>query len=570
MAVNGHLDFGHGMREHFLFDSKWRNLNHGSFGTFPVPVRNAKRGYMKLTEACPDKFLRYQYTDLEEKARTKIAELVNAPVNECVFVQNATSGINTVLRNLVYKEKDVIVYFDTIYGAIEKTLLSICETNPQLQIRKVGHGQDYAYKLPMSHAEICSAFSQTISRLLYEGYSVKAAVFDTIVAMPGVRFPFERLVRMCKEYNILSVIDGAHAIGMIPLNLSELDADFFTSNCHKWLYTPRGCALLHVPKRNQNLIRTTYPTSWGYVPPNSSSIRQVLPPSKQSDFVKMFSYVATLDNTAYYCVPAAVNFRQNLCGGEERIYRYVRDNAQRGADLLALILGTEVMDDLDPGSGLKTMGSYEGGTGQAQQMRNWAGGLRDCALANVLLPISILGAERNGSIRIGPGGSSSGGGLGIEYRKRPSITSLSSNGYMASPVLSSAPIGESVILKRDEVGPAIEWMQHTLVHEYNTFVAIYEYHSQIWCRLSGQIYLELKDWEWLGNILKTLLERVDNGEFNRKAEERNPALSRVVSELELERLGAGSPLLQAQYSTSPYAGPGKVFDISLGGWRHTS
>ena len=138
-----------------------------------------------------------------------------------------------MLRNLVYKEKDCIIYFDTIYGSVEKTLVSIVETNPQLTLRKVGAGQDYAYSLPCTHADILNAFSQTISRILYDGLTPKVAVFDTIVSVPGVRFPFERLTRMCKEYGILSVIDGAHGIGHIPLNLTQLDADFFVSNCHK-------------------------------------------------------------------------------------------------------------------------------------------------------------------------------------------------------------------------------------------------------------------------------------------------------------------------------------------------
>jgi selenocysteine lyase/cysteine desulfurase len=64
----------------------------GSFGTYPLPVRNALRGYQKLTEACPDKFLRYQYIDLLDKARERVATIVNAPVDECVFVPNATTG----------------------------------------------------------------------------------------------------------------------------------------------------------------------------------------------------------------------------------------------------------------------------------------------------------------------------------------------------------------------------------------------------------------------------------------------------------------------------------------------
>lgn len=64
----------------------------GSFGTYPIPVRNAIRGYHKLNESAPDKFLRYQYIDLLDKSRERVAKVLNAPVDECVFVQNATTG----------------------------------------------------------------------------------------------------------------------------------------------------------------------------------------------------------------------------------------------------------------------------------------------------------------------------------------------------------------------------------------------------------------------------------------------------------------------------------------------
>jgi hypothetical protein len=106
------------------------------------------------------------------------------------------AGINTVLRNLQYKDKDCIIYFDTIYGAIEKTLESIVETNPQLHLRKVGHGQEFGYLLPCTHSEILNALSQTISRVMYDGYTPKVCIFDTIVSLPGVRFPFERITKI--------------------------------------------------------------------------------------------------------------------------------------------------------------------------------------------------------------------------------------------------------------------------------------------------------------------------------------------------------------------------------------
>ncbi|KIV97850.1 hypothetical protein PV10_01555 [Exophiala mesophila] len=527
-------EFGHGFRSHFLHDLKYTNLNHGSFGTYSLPVRNALRGYQKLAESAPDRFLRYQYVDLLNKSRERISTLLNAPVDDCVFVSNATTGINTVLRNLQYKEKDCIIYFDTVYGAIEKTLLSLVETNPQVQLRKVGHGQDFAYSLPCTHSEILNALSQTISRVIYDGLTPKVCVFETIVSIPGVRFPFERITKMCKEYGILSVIDGAHGVGQIALNLTQLDPDFFVSNCHKWLYTPRGCAVFYVPGRNQHLIRTTFPTSHGYVPVSAANVRQVLPDTGKSPFVSLFQFVATADNTPYYCVPAALNFRQNLCGGEEAIYNYIRDIAQRGADLLAMLLGTEVMDDLDAGFGLKTMGSYEASVHREGGTCGWKGGLRDCAMANVLLPVTIVGATTRGSISMGPGGAGSAGGLSPALRQSSygfpsagattasttaSLRAASGSSLLDASVRSSSPLSSPslyasgpIIIQEEDVMKHVEWMQKTLLDEYNTFVAIYQYDGRLWTRISGQIYLELKDFEWLGGVLKALLERVRSGE----------------------------------------------------------
>jgi hypothetical protein len=516
------------------------------------------------------------------------------------------TGVNTVLRNLTYNDKDVIIYFDTIYAACEKTLKHIQEVNPQLTLRKVGHGQDFAYTLPCTHPEILNAFSQTISRILYDGYTPKVAVFDAIVSVPGVRFPFERLTKMCKEYNILSVVDGAHAIGQIPLNLSALDADFFVSNCHKWLYTPRGCAVLHVPKRNQELIRTTFPTSHGFVPRDGDLYSPLPAVNDKTPFVKLFQWVATNDNSPYYCVPAALNFRQNLCkGGEEAIHKYIRDVAQRGADLLAMELGTEVMDEMDEGRGLKTMGSYEA-TDRRDSRVGYQGGLRDCAMSNVLLPIFIEGATTVGSIAGGPGGAGSAGGLsplhgqgrkgsygfprgpasasleaapsGLEPPGAPWMTKEISSSPMESPAGSPAGSpslrsvgGGAVIVQAADVRKHLDWMMKTLVDEFRTFVSLFQYNGKIWVRISGQIYLELRDFEWLGGVLKALCERVRMGESLKTEEEVRSgrhvsrgstldleALGRTVSEV---RLG---PPATASGDGSP--APNRRFDVTRGQW----
>lgn len=189
-------------------------------------MQTALRHFQSQVEARPDPFIRHIQPQLIDESRRAVASLLNVPTNECVFVKNASTGINTVLRNLVFKQDDVVVYFDTVYGAVEKTLVSLVETTP-LQLRKV------QYQLPISHDELVRRFLEVVAKAKADGLKVRVAVFDTIVSMPGVRFPFERLIEACRAEGILSVVDGAHGIGQIPLDLGALQPDFLTTNLHK-------------------------------------------------------------------------------------------------------------------------------------------------------------------------------------------------------------------------------------------------------------------------------------------------------------------------------------------------
>lgn len=148
-----------------------------------------------------------------------------------MYVKNASVGINTVLRNLVYQPGDVVVYFSHIYNAVEKTVAYLAETTP-LRARRI------EYEFPINHEQMVEKFVETVREAkAEEGVNVKLAIFDTIVSNPGVRMPFERLTEVCREEGVLSCIDGAHGIGHIPLDLEGLDPDFFVSNCHKYVFS---------------------------------------------------------------------------------------------------------------------------------------------------------------------------------------------------------------------------------------------------------------------------------------------------------------------------------------------
>ncbi|RFU29866.1 hypothetical protein B7463_g6462, partial [Scytalidium lignicola] len=338
--------FGKEMKKHFLFDPKWKNLNHG-MNPLSLSSHSTSAKHFIQCESTPDAFIRYTYPELLDQSREAVAKFLNVPTSTVVFVSNATTGVNTVLRNLVWSPAgtDEILYFDTIYGACGKTIQYICETHPgQVAPREI------RLTYPIEDSDVVSLFKSAIKASKAAGKTPRIAVFDLISSLPGVRMPFEALTQVCRSEGILSLIDGAHGIGHIPLDLSALNPDFLTSNCHKWLFVPRGCALLYVPERHQDLMRSTIPTSHGFIPlPDPDSKEEAksspLPPSTKTAFVNAFEFVGTIDNTNYLTVAEAIKWRAEVCGGEAAIYENCVRLAREGAKVVVDILGTEVLDD---------------------------------------------------------------------------------------------------------------------------------------------------------------------------------------------------------------------------------
>lgn len=244
------------------------------------------------------------------------------------------------MRNLQWEDGDKIVYTSGVYGALEKTIESVLEGLGPIGIK-------VDLDLPSSQEDIVSRFraalqkEKALCKQAGKG-TVRLAIFDTIVSMPGLRMPFEEMTRVCREEGVLSMIDGAHGLGHIQIDLAELDPDFFTSNCHKWLFVPRAVAAFFVPKRNQHLIRTTLPTSHGFQPRKKGLVHDAMPSSAESNpMVKQFEYFGTMDGAPYCCIEEALRFFNVVCGGHEAVQAYCTDLARRAEELFVETLGTE-------------------------------------------------------------------------------------------------------------------------------------------------------------------------------------------------------------------------------------
>ena len=202
-------------------------LNHGSFGTYPKSVQKRLHQYQAQSEARPDYFQRYEFPALLDSSRAAMASFLHLPVDEVVFVPNATTAINTVLENLRFDKDEVILHLSTLYGSVAKMIEYIHETRGVESV-------NIAVEYPIDDDVLVSRFKTAIKDVKsVTRRQVRVAIFDTVSSLPGVRVPWERLVEVCQEEGVLSLVDGAHGVGQLDLGLSKVQPDFFTSNCHK-------------------------------------------------------------------------------------------------------------------------------------------------------------------------------------------------------------------------------------------------------------------------------------------------------------------------------------------------
>ncbi|SCV74695.1 BQ2448_7724 [Microbotryum intermedium] len=319
------------------FQEGYTNLNHGSYGAAPRPVVDSFRAYQDESNSNPDRFMRMTYAPELFRLRGRLSDVINCDNSDIVMVANATSGVNAVLRSLTtqWQKGDILLYFSkTIYNACSASLQWIVDSHPHLSLSLLPVPVAY----PLSHTALISALKSTIAAANQEGGGkIRLALFDAISSNPGVVVPWREIVSICREEGILSLVDAAHEIGQMPVDLRSSRPDFWVSNCHKWLMCHRGAALLYVDKKHQPLIHSI-PTGHYY---RTS-------PMTSQEFQNEFEWNGTIDYSAFLSIHAVLDFRSNICGGEKRITKYCHELAVKGGQVVAQGLATEVMQNQDP------------------------------------------------------------------------------------------------------------------------------------------------------------------------------------------------------------------------------
>ncbi|CAO3612403.1 unnamed protein product [Cunninghamella echinulata] len=325
------LKFGKALRKDFLIESSCTPLNHGSYGTFPRIVQQKLREYEDFCEAFPDRFNCIEMYPLLRKSREVLASILHCDADNLAFTTNASNAANTILRSFPFEEGDKILYFDIGYVNVNSTL-EFVQNYRKVELVKI------ALNYPLNDIEIAELVEETIkSEKAKGGKPIRMAVIDVLSSLPGVLFPYKLINELCHENNILTVLDGAHSIGQVPLNLNEIKPDFYFTNVHKWFFVKRGNCVIYISKQQKGFI---HPSTINVAYQHHDN------PCDTSSFENEFASPGTMDHATFLAIPEAFQYRESL-GGEEAIMAYNHDLAVRGGALVADILGTQVMENDD-------------------------------------------------------------------------------------------------------------------------------------------------------------------------------------------------------------------------------
>ncbi|ANB12874.1 hypothetical protein AWJ20_1152 [Sugiyamaella lignohabitans] len=320
--------FGREFREkYFSFEDGVVNVNHGSYGAVPKCVINAKFEYLTKSFAFPEDHFKLNVDKKVNQVRAKVAEIVDADVESLVFVTNDTTGINSVLRNYPFQKGQAVVYCNTSFVACSSALKYLRD---RVGIELI----EVQIKYPMSNQEIVDAYTEAMD----SHSNVKMALFDTTSSVPAAQLPWQTLCAECRKRDILSLVDGAHGIGLSEIKLRQARPDFFTSNLHKWFFTPVSLALLYVDKAHHEIINGVTISAL-YVPePEIKSGSK-----KPLAFADKFCENGTVDVSNIQSVEDAIAFRNNICGGEKAIRDYCYKLAIDAANYMLKEFGTEIL-----------------------------------------------------------------------------------------------------------------------------------------------------------------------------------------------------------------------------------
>lgn len=304
----------------FRFRSSTALLNHGSYGSIPADILAYHQKLISRVEEYPDLWFRFHSLRMTRAAISSVAAYLNTAAENIVWTNNATTAVNAVLASVPFKAGDVIVTPDLTYAACKLALIAAAKRSGATYV-------ELPLPLPLTEASCV----EIVGDFLRATNKVRFALFDVVTSPTAAVMPHEQLSRLCHQHDVLVMLDAAHAPGQMHVDLSAATCDFWTGNCHKWMFAPKGTAILYAQPQHHASLHPLV-TSHNY---------------NNADWTERFWMQGTRDDTAYVTVAAAIDFINSI--GAERAKQYQSALADKAQTMLSAAWKTE-LDPLFPPS----------------------------------------------------------------------------------------------------------------------------------------------------------------------------------------------------------------------------
>jgi len=303
------------LKRHFQLDPSVTFLNHGSFGARPKPVFREYQRWQRELERQPVEFLGRRFTGLMAEARAALGSYLGTHADNLVYTQNVTISLNIVARSLELGPGDEVLSTDHEYGAMDRTWRFLAK--------------ERGFRYINRHIELPLTIEEKFVEEFWQGITPRTRVIflSHITSPTAIIFPVKEIIQRAREAGILTVMDGAHVAGQLPLHLDSLGADFYGGNLHKWLCAPKGAGFLYARPEVQHLLKPLV-VSWGYESETPSG----------STFVDHHEWWGTRDIAAFLSVPKAIEFQRENHWDEvrESCHQIVADAQKRICELTGL------------------------------------------------------------------------------------------------------------------------------------------------------------------------------------------------------------------------------------------
>jgi len=306
---------------HWALDPGTVFLNHGSFGACPTAVLEEQAQLRALLESDPMAFFLERGPPLWQRAIHSLSEFVGADPAGMTFQVNATAGVNTVLRSLDLRPGEEVLVSDHAYRACHNAVDYACaRAGAKVVVVPIPFSVESA-------DQVVDAWLRAVTG------RTRLAMIETVTSPTGLRMPFEALTRGLQARGVDVLVDAAHGVGLLPLDLATLDAAYITGNCHKWLCTPKGSGFLHVRADRRDRIQPLA-ISHGYSTEGDAGTR----------FRQQFDWQGTMDPTPWLCIPKAIDHLGSLMpGGWDALMARNHALALQAREILAAVLGADAV-----------------------------------------------------------------------------------------------------------------------------------------------------------------------------------------------------------------------------------